>query len=396
MARLSEWLTGLLQDRRRLLRVLVPIATLALAAMLTQRYVLVHAVAAIQPGPRTLQMSVKGAGELVAREQAEIASQPSLTVDAVLVDVGSVVRRGQLLVRLDSDEAAAQVGVAEAVEQAARKAVDLARVAHHRAVVLQRRSEADAHRAVTLATRGPDAISASELDASLSAASSAELDTRSRQLEIDAAAQAHAEARANLELARARLHDTALRAPFDGLITARHCSAGDTSAPGAPCLTLVDPASLRVQARFDESALAQVRSGDQAAVMLKSQPQTPLEGLVERINRAVDIDTREFSVDLQLGSLPPAWALGERATVEVRARERLAARAIPLSHVVNNGGNRGVWVARDGRAHWTALKLGVNDGRQVEVLDGLAADEPVLRPSGMRPGLRVRAELQPW
>lgn len=395
MASLSGWGAGLLRVRRVRL-VLVLMAALALAGLLVQRYLLVHAVAAIQPAPRALRVVVKGAGELVAREQAEVASQASLTVDAVLVDVGSEVRRGQVLVRLDSDEAAAQVRVAEAAEQAARQAVDLARVAHGRAVVLQRRSEADAQRAITLAARGSDAISASELDASLSAASASELDTRGSQLEIEAATQAHAEAQANLELARARLHDTTLRAPFDGLITGRHCSAGDTSSPGLPCLTLVDPASLRVQARFDESALALVRSGDQAAVMLKSQPQAPLEGRVERINRTVDIDTREFSVDVQLGQLPRAWALGERATVEVRARERLASRVIPLSHLVSHGGSRGVWIARDGHAQWGALKLGADDGHQVEVLEGLAADEPVLRPSGMRPGLRVRAELQPW
>jgi hypothetical protein len=82
--------------------------------------------------------------------------------------------------------------------------------------------------------------------------------------------------------------------------------------PGQSCLTVVAVASLRVQARFDESLLSRMRLGDAAQVWLKSQPDTPVQAQVVRLNRAVDADTREFSVDLRLAPCRPTgrWASG--------------------------------------------------------------------------------------
>lgn len=392
--RSRHWVTLLRARPVRLGAVLL--VSLLLTAVLVQRYLLVHRVPAVQVGPRALQTAVKGAGELVAREQAEVSSPATLVVESVLVDTGDRVRRGQPLVLLDSAELVAQVRAAEASAQTARQSIELARLTHRRAEVARRHSEAEAQRALALAARGPDAIAANELDASLSAAASAELDARSSQLQIDTATQAHAEALANLALVRARLDNATLRAPFDGLVTGRQCSAGDTATPGTPCLTVVNPDSLRVQARFDESALPLVRVGDPVTLRLKSRLQTSLQGRVERIHRAVDVDTREFAVDLRLQELPQAWALGERATVEVMAQERRAALAIPRDLVVSARHGRSVWVVREGRARQVPLQLGLDDGRWVEVLSGLSAGDTLLQPDTVRSGMRVRPELQPW
>lgn len=392
--RSRHWVTLLRARPVRLGAVLL--VSLLLTAVLVQRYLLVHPVPAVQVGPHALEMAVKGAGELVAREQAEVSSPATLAVESVLVDTGDRVRRGQPLVLLDSAELVAQVRAAEASAQTARQSIELARLTHRRAEVARRHSEAEAQRALALAARGPDAIAASELDASLSAAASAELDAGSSQLQIDTATQAHAEALANLALVRARLDNATLRAPFDGLVTGRQCSAGDTATPGTPCLTVVNPDSLRVQARFDESALPLVRIGDPVTLRLKSRLQTSLQGRVERIHRAVDVDTREFAVDLRLQELPQAWALGERATVEVRAQERHAALAIPRDLVVSARHGRSVWVMREGRARQVPLQLGLDDGRWVEVLSGLSAGDTLLQPDTVRSGMRVRPELQPW
>lgn len=385
-----------LTGRRRPLPWIVLLATLLVTIVLVARYVVAYPVVAVQSGPRRLLIPAKGAGELTAREQAEITSKSSLKVKAVLVEAGHPVKREQALVLLDSEELAAQVRVAEAAAQAARLAVDAARLAHQRAEVLRQRSAADTHRATTLAAQDPDAISTSEVEAHAAAARSSQLDVDTGTVQITMAQQAHVQALASLDVARERLHDATLRAPFDGLVTSRHCGAGDIASPSTACLTLVDPASLRVRARFDESALATVRVGDTASLVLKSQPHRPIKARVERANRSVDTDTREFTVDVQLAEIPAGWALGERATVEVEVRERTVPLAIPLSYVVASAARRGVWVAHDGRARWTALRLGANDGHQVEVLDGLLPGELVLQPRGLRPAMRVQAEVRRW
>lgn len=372
---------------------LIPIVITAIAL---QRFVWERSIPAVLPESRALQLIVKGAGELVAREQATVSSKTVMAVKTVLVDVGSEVQRGQPLALLESEELAAQVRLAQAAERAAWQGMELAQVAQQRMAVVLRRSEADAQRAILLATLDPDAISGSDLDASTSNAASTALDTRGTELQVQAARHAHAEAVAQLDLARTRLSDATLKAPFDGLIVKRHCSKGDVSAPGSPCFTLINPGSLRIQVRFDESALARVRPGDKADLLLKSHPHTGLRAQIERFNRAVDSDTREFSVDMKPEQLPPTWALGERATAQVQIPLHQAALAIPLSHVVNTEAGRSVWISRDGRAHSAVLKLGLSDGRQVEVLAGLDATEAVLAPTGLRAGMRVKPEPMPW
>lgn len=389
-----EYLKG--SSRRRLwVALLMAVVLMGILTALVVRYAVAQAVVAVQPASYSLRTPIKGAGELTALEQADVASKSALKVRAVLVDVGQNVKRGQPLLLLDADELSAQVRVSEAAVQAARLSVDAARLAHARAVVLQERTAADAQRATALATQGPDAISATEVDTHVAAARSSRIDAEAGAVQVTSAQQAHAQALANLDVARARWRDTTLRAPFDGLVTSRDCSSGDTAAPGVACLTVVDPASLRVRARFDESALAAIQVGDVASLLLKSQPHGTIQALVERPNRSVDIDTREFTVDFQLEKIPAGWALGERATVVVQGRERAVPLAIPLSYVVSDGTRRGVWVAKEGRAHWTALRLGARDERLVEVLDGLTSDALVLQPQGMARALPVRPQVLP-
>lgn len=369
---------------------------LAMAAGLWHRFIWERPVHAAMPESRQLQRVVKGAGELVAREQLALTSKTAMAVKSVLVDVGSEVRRGQPLVLLESNELAAQLRLAQAAERAAFQGIEVARVAQQRFAVVHRRSEADAQRALRLAGLDPDAISATEVDGSTSSAKSAALDAQGSQFQAQAALHAHAEAVAQLELARTRWRDATLRAPFDGLVVKRQCSPGDVLAPGAPCLTLVNPASLHVQVRFDESALARLHLGDAVQLTLKSHPQAGLRGRIERFNRAVDTDTREFSVDVSLDPLPKTWALGERATAQVGTAMQPVKLAIPVSHVVNTPDGPTVWAAREGRAERAVLKLGLSDGHQIEVLEGLAATDAVLAPKGMRPFLRVKPQPQAW
>lgn len=381
---------------RRIWPWVVLLLALGLVFALVMRYGAVHTVVAVRPEARSLQVLIKGAGELTAREQADIASKSALKVQAVLVDAGQFVQRGQPLLLLDSDELAAQVRHAQAAAQAARQAVEAAELAHRRTSVLHQRAAADADRAMALESQGPDAIAASEVDAHVAAAYTSQLDAKASQVQVTVARQAHAQALANLAVAQARWRDATLRAPFDGLVTSRHCSAGDTAAPGVACLTVVDPTSLRVRARFDESVLAALHIGDGASLVLKSQPQEAIQARAERLNRSVDIDTREFTVDFALAQVPTGWALGERAAVTLRGRQYRASLTVPLAYVATFGAHRGVWVEQAGRARWQALRLGADDGETVEVLKGLAPDTLVLRPSDVKPAMRVLAEVQPW
>lgn len=257
----------------------------------------------------------RGSGELVARDQSSLESRSALRVAALSADVGDRVKQGQILVRLDDEELQADVAGARAAWDSARQAREAAQRALERAQVLRQQAQADGERAEQLSVLSVDAQAPTELDARRAVARTSALDVQAAQAQLQVAEAAQVQARAAWLAARSRLAEAILRAPFAGVVTARSCSVGDVVSPGQPCLTLVAPDSLRVQARFDESLLSRMRLGDVAQVWLKSQPDTPVTAQVVRLNRAVDADTREFSVDLRLATLPPNWALGERAMV---------------------------------------------------------------------------------
>jgi HlyD family secretion protein len=126
----------------------------------------------------------------------------------------------------------------------------------------------------------------------------------------------------------------------------------------------------------------------EAVVSFNSDPQHPIAGRVRLLHREVDPATREFSVDIALASLPRNWALGQRATVLVRAAGETPVLGISHGFLARRDGRPGVWLNEGGRARWRAVTLGMPAGEEVEIVAGLAPGDIVLDPSG-------RYEYQP-
>ena len=112
-----------------------------------------------------------------------------------------------------------------------------------------------------------------------------------------------------LHFQRARLADTRIYAPFDGLITRRDRDVGDIVVPGAAIFKLVSLQEMWVSAWIDETAMAALAKGQSARVVFRSEPKRNYEGKVSRIGSEVDRETREFLVDVGVEVLPQNWAV---------------------------------------------------------------------------------------
>jgi HlyD family secretion protein len=99
-----------------------------------------------------------------------------------------------------------------------------------------------------------------------------------------------------------------------------------------------------------------------------------------RIGRETDPETREFLVDVQPIHLPEQWSVGQRAEVYIETARKSQATVLPSLFLVKRGGKTGVFVTVRGRAEWRTLTLGLQGRETVEVLDGLAPGESVVRP----------------
>lgn len=342
-------------------------------------------VAVVQAGRVPVQ--VIGPGALQARVPVTLSARVTSTVVSVSVDVGDPVRAGQVLAMLDDRELAArraavasqQVSLAQQVEGAragvarARADLDLARLKLARDADLLRQGF----------------VSQAAYDASNAAAqgSQAALDGADATLAARQADQATLVQEARV--ADTQVGFTRLAAPMDAIVTQRLAEPGTTVAPGTPILRLVDPATLWVATRVDESAVARVKPGQAATIRLRSGEIVP--GRVARIALQSDAATRELDVHVAFVEPPRRFAIDQEAEVRIGVGHD-EGPVIPLASLTRDrDGRQGVLQVVDGRARFTPVILGATDDARAAVRQGLAAgDTVVASPGGVRDGQRVQ------
>jgi HlyD family secretion protein len=364
------------------------LAAICVAALLGWRYGVPARVDAVQVRAAPFTRSVTGPALLDALVKVDVGARIPGRIAELPVEEGDRVAAGALLVRLDTADAAHLVDQAEAQTAAARRAVTEAEADRDAAEAALVRARADFRRREELLPRG--ATTRAEFDAAR-----ATLDQTTAN--ADRARSAVMRARDQLGAAEAgargtgvRLSDTLIAAPVAGIITDRRQSVGDVVGAGTPILRLVDPASLVLTARFDESVMSQVAPGQAAELRYVSYPGRVFHGTVLRLGRSVDTTTREFTVEVALAEPPPHWAIGQRAMVTLATSTTPATITVPQDALAPRGGQAGLWVAEGGhRAHWRPVRLGAAADGRIEVTEGLREGEVVLlrpwRPYAFKP-----------
>lgn len=325
---------------------------------------------------------VLGTGTLEARVEATISPKISGRIAEILVDQGHRVTADMLLVRLDDEELRQQVAIAQANLEAAQAAIV-------RLTSDKERSVAVAEQAVRNHARveglfAGDAASRDEMDRAVEALAVAQAGLSRSEAAITEGQKELVAAEKTLEYHRARLADTEITAPFDGLIVRRHRDPGGVVVPGSAILTLISTNELWVSAWVDETEIANLGTDLPARVVFRSEPQRSYPGTVVRLGREADRETREFIVDVRVLELPQNWAVGQRAEtfIEVARKEDVA--SVPGEFIIDSGDGPGVFVSSNGRSVWRQVQLGLRSRESVEVLEGLNADDIVVVPVDTR------------
>ena len=329
---------------------------------------------------KPLTREITGPGLLGAMNQVVVTARVQGFLSAIEVERNDRVEKGQVIARLNAAELRHEVEAAEATERAATEAVREAEINRSRMDIAVQRARQDYERRKTLVDR--KSISQSDFELTETALRQAEADLSRATVMIERAKAEAAAAAANLEVLRARFEETEIRAPISGVVISRSRNVGDLLSPGFELMQIVDPLSVVVFARFDESTIDVVRPGDLASVKFASDSQTPYAATVSRLGRQVDEETREYTVDVKLGVLPRNWAIGQRANVTILSRAPEPGIAVPQNFIVRQEGRAGVWTIRGGRATWIPVSIGYALGDEVEITAGLEVGEVVLDPEG--------------
>jgi HlyD family secretion protein len=327
------------------------------------------------------------AGTVKARRRAKLAPETGGRVLALPHRRGSVVHKGELLLRIDDSLQRAQLDLAQKDQQAARAQRDQACLAADRA-------EREARRTQDLAAQG--IVSTDQIDGVRSQAQTAEAACR--------AARATAQrAGAAVDLARAQLRQTTLLAPFDGIVADTFIEVGEWTAPSPPALPippvldLIDTSSIYISAPMDEVDSARVAKGQAARVTVDSHRGEHFPAhVVEVAPYVVDKleQNRTVEIELELDDQAAARTLlpGTSADAEVILSARDDVLRVPTSALLEGGK---VLVLESGRLVERKLQLGIRNWDFSEVKSGLAPGERVvvsLDRAEVKAGARAREE----
>lgn len=320
--------------------------------------------------------SVFGIGTVEARYAYAIGPTQAGRVLKVLVDHGDSVKAGQVLAEIDPVDLQQRLSGAGAALQRAGDAVLVAEAQEREAQSRHDLARANAARYRDLALKNFVSREAVEIRDNEARVTSAGLGASRAALR--AARQDVERAGHERDAVLKQLASLRLTAPVDGLVIAREAEPGNTVIAGQAVVRVIDPKNMWVRARIDQSRAAGLVPGLLADIVLRSNSKNILSGKVARVEIQSDAVTEERVVAVAFDA-PQQVSLGELAEVTIRRGKRERGLVVPSAAVKRVGEQQGVWQVVDGKAHFRAVKTGVQtlEG-MTEVLDGLAAGDRVI------------------
>ena len=293
-------------------------------------------------------------GSVQPERRADLRAEVSAMVLRVFKENGDTVHKGDLLVSLDDSVLRDNLSSAEESSRAAGQSLDSAERQYQRQKSLQAQGMV-----------------------SMQALEESEVRRNTAQSEWVAA-------KARVAAARQQLDRTLVRAPFDGMVSARKVSAGDTAQIGKELVQIIDPASMRFEGMVSSDQMHVLKPGQRVSFRINGVEGQAATGKIRRIDASANPVTRQVSVlvDFTGHARPPIVGLYAEGLVETQTAQTLM---LPESTLVREGDKVSVWLLDGQTVRKQALELGERDARlgRWVVRSGLKGGDRVVRnPSG--------------
>ncbi len=337
-------------------------------------------------------------GTLAAFDQTTASAKVPGRLRTITVDLGSVVRRGQVIAQVEPQDYNLRVQQAEASLAQARARVGLSpegrddRISPEQTgTVRQARAVLDEarvsrNRAAQLVEQG--VVARSEFDSidaaykvALSRYQDAIEEIRNRQAVV-------AQRRSELALAKQQLSDTAVYAPMDGIVQEKRASVGEYLAAGAPVVDIVKMDPLRLRAEVPERDATNVRSGQNVRVTVDGDANVYV-GQIMRLSPVIAQQTRMLVVEADVrnnGRLRP----GAFARAQIVTNDAKMAVTVPSNAIVTFAGIEKVILVQNGKALEKPVTTGRRLGEWTEIVAGVnVGDQVVVEPGNLQSGQAV-------
>jgi len=388
--------SGPLGGRRPGKRYVYPVAAILLLVLAGFLYangfftpaVEVEIVNVAQTYPSQAFTLLNASGYVVAQRKAAVSSKATGRLEELLVEEGSVVKKGAVIGRLENNDLIASKDQAAANLHVAKSNVDEAKAELHDADLNYRREK-------ELVEKGY--VARADYDAAEARYKKAVAATALAEASVKASAAA-------LRGAEVALEYTLIRSPFDAVVLTKDADVGDIITPfgaaanaKAAVVTIADMDSLQVEADVSEANLEQVKIGQPCEIQLDAFPESRFRGLLHMIVPTADRSKATVMVKVSFLEkdkriLPEMSAKVAFLSRPVKGDEEKPRTTINPAAVMAHSGKKTVFLVKEGRAVETEITLGGRIGDMAEVLSGVkAGDRVVLKPlDKVKNGSRIK------
>jgi RND family efflux transporter MFP subunit len=349
------------------------------------------------PPPRQVKMAtavetkvartVSATGTLAAEDQVVLGTKVVGRLGEISVDLGSRVRKGQAIARIDPSDYRLRVDQAAAALQQARVRLGLPaegtsdkiepeQTATVRQAAATLKEARLTHDRMAKLWEG-NYIARAELDAAVAQLAIAESQYQNALEEVRIRQGLLFQRRSELEIARQQLADTIIVSPMDGAVSERQASVGQYLAAGAPVVTLVRMDPLRLRLPVPERQAGSVRVGQPVELTVEGDSRR-YSGRVVRLSPAISENNRTLLIEAEVPNRDGALRPGSfaKADIIVEAGEQIV--TVPRDAVITFAGIDKVLTVEEGKAVEKRVRTGRRIGDQIEIVEGVTAGYQVI------------------
>lgn len=340
---------------------------------------------------------ISASGTLAADDQFVLGTKVIGRLGEITVDLGSRVKKGQAIARIDQSDYRLRVEQADAALQQSRVRLGLPASGNSDQLVVEQTSLVRQAAAVLKEARlshdrmvelwDRKLIARAELDTAVSQLAVAEGRYQDALEEVRNRQAVLVQRRSELEIARQQLADTVIVSPIDGAVSERQAAVGQYLPAGAPVVTLVRTHPLRLRLAVPEREAGVVRVGQTVDLTIEGDT-NKYQGRVARLSPAIAENNRTLMIEAEVPNGQGALRPGSfaKADIVIEAGQKIV--TVPRDSIITFAGIEKVLMVVEEKAVEKRVRTGRRIGEQVEVTEGIVAGNQVI----VQPGNLVAGE----
>lgn len=288
-----------------------------------------------RPHQETVYYTLRFTGDVLPIQQANIYSKVNGNLERIYVDIGTTVRKNQLLALIDTTELAQQYQQASATYLNAR-------VSYNRVKELAERS----------------------------LVSKQDLDNAETSMKV---------AQAAFETAQTRLGYARITAPFSGIVTKRYLDPGAlVTSNNSTLYTLMDLDAVKIIVSVLEKDIPSISIGKKATVTVDAFPEKEFSGSITRVSEAVDLSTRTMAVEIDIENRDHILKPGMFANITLVVNEHPNSLTLATAALLRDDTGYYVYAVNGSTAHRKDVSIGIEQNSRTEILSGIDSSESII------------------